>query len=129
MRRQCLGPPTLPTDVVQYRRVMASNLTSEFSLGSEQGVQCCGIKFTPHWRSKMSKIVGIAVAALLVLPLLANPAFASKNIGTRPTGITMNASSNCETIMVPQWKCPEGKSPGDFACTLILVEQQVCHAA
>jgi hypothetical protein len=31
--------------------------------------------------------------------------------------------------MVPQWKCPPGKSPGDFACTLVMIEQQVCHAA
>ena len=77
----------------------------------------------------MSKIVGVSVAILLVLPLLGNPAFASKNTGARPKTTTTVSSSNCSTIMVPQWKCPPGKSPGDFACTLILVEQKVCHAA
>ena len=77
----------------------------------------------------MSKIIGIAVALLLVLPLLANPAFASKNIGTRAGATSTMSTAGCETIMVPQWSCPPGKSPGDFACTLILVEQKVCHPA
>jgi hypothetical protein len=77
----------------------------------------------------MSKIVGTAIAVLLVLPFLANPAFASKNIGARPHGTATMASSTCETIMVPQWTCPPGKFPGDFACMIIVVEQQVCHAA
>ena len=78
----------------------------------------------------MSKVLAVTLATLLILPLVANPALASKNIGTRPGGVstTMSATS-CETIMVPQWSCPVGKSPGDFACTLILVEQKVCHAA
>lgn len=77
----------------------------------------------------MSKFVAATLASLLVLPLLANPALASKNIGSRPNSTTTMASQGCETIMVPQWKCPPGKSPGDFACTLIMVEQKVCHAA
>ncbi len=70
-----------------------------------------------------------ALALLFVLPHPANPALASKNVGTRPTSTSTMATSTCETIMVPQWKCPIGKSPGDFACTIILVEQNVCHAA
>ncbi len=77
----------------------------------------------------MSKIVGTVVASLIVLPLLVHPALASKNIGGRVGGTAGNALSQCTTIMVPQWNCPAGKSPGDFACTLVMVEQQVCHAA
>lgn len=77
----------------------------------------------------MSRIVGTSVAFLLLLPLFANPALASKNIGSRPTAASAMSASNCTTIMVPQWKCPPGHSPGDFACTLVMVEQQVCHPA
>jgi hypothetical protein len=80
----------------------------------------------------MSKITTTAlVACLIALPMLASPALAAKNIGTRPITITRAIDSNCETIMVPQWSCPPGKEPGDIfgGCTIIMVEQKVCHAA
>lgn len=77
----------------------------------------------------MSKVLATVLATLLVLPMIASPALASKNIGTRAGSATTMSATSCETIMVPQWSCPAGKSPGDFACTLVLVEQKVCHAA
>ena len=80
----------------------------------------------------MSKIVGVAVAALLVLPLLAGPAFAQKNMGVSGIGAGRLNATGCTTIMVPQWQCPPGDEPGNWPltkCKLVMVPQTVCHAA
>ena len=76
----------------------------------------------------MSKVFAAALACLIVLPLIASPALAQKNTGARPnTGSSTMANSGCTTSSVPKWQCPPGKSPGDFACTIIMVDQRVCH--
>jgi hypothetical protein len=78
----------------------------------------------------MSKIVATTITALLVLPLLASPSFAAKNIGVHGGGGLSNSLSQCTTISVPEWHCPPGDSPSNWPntnCKLVMVDKQVCH--
>lgn len=81
----------------------------------------------------MTKLVATLATTLIVLPLLAHPAFAAKNIGGfGASGARVNAVSDCTTIQVPVWKCPPGDSPENWPltnCKLVMVPQTVCHAA
>ena len=76
----------------------------------------------------MSKLVATTLIALLVMPLLASPTFAAKNIGIH--GGLGNSLSQCTTISVPEWHCPPGDSPSNWPltnCKLVMVDKQVCH--
>ena len=78
----------------------------------------------------MSKLVATAITALLVLPLLASPSFAAKNIGVSAGSGLSNSLTQCTTISVPEWHCPAGDEPGNWPltkCKLVMVDKQVCH--
>ena len=78
----------------------------------------------------MSKLIATTITALLVLPLLASPSFAAKNIGVHVGSGSSNSLTQCTTISAPEWHCPPGASPSDWpntACKLVMVDRQVCH--